>query len=323
MVSVRLALVPSLLITLHASLAAAQAPVVQAGECLYLYGAPPGEPAAATEEFRSGTQIYEECTQTTTAEVGRDEAHRLTVEMSNPGGPNRECLAMAWSEHQFVVEADAPVRVIASASGHWTGLLVSVSDSWSVPTEAWLVLSAVEIRPGGSERRVDESRVARHVIDASQLSVADPWSRSLQFDALPGQRLAVRLELWLRGQARMRTLDFGTPGTGRGASYDTIDVCVLPSSASMGSDDDDLERDLYEKRCLPSVWMPESAEGRLEDAAVLVASLVARAGSTGDPGANVALARQRQARAATEMARGQYQRACRSLSDAVRALTTP
>ena len=112
--------------------------------------------------------------------------------------------------------------------------------------------------------------------------------------------------------------------------YDSIEVCLdKPQDDSAvqarldALEDADLEQKLYEKECMPGVWMPIADGGRLEDARALVAQRLLQAVSTGDAGVNAHVAQARLEQADAAAAAGQYQRACRSLVDALHALTTP
>lgn len=301
----------------------AQAPVVRPGECVYLYGAPPGAPAAATEEFAHGTRVYDLCTYSNAIEVGRDAPHRVTGEITLLGGSvPRGCIVTGWSEHRFRVGGAEPVRVMASAAGDARGVIESLTDGFD-PAEVVMTLAVLELRADDSERVLASERVIRHQVGTSRVVVDDLWGRTLVAHAQPGALIAVRLTLELIARSNFRLIDFGAPGTGRGVGYATVDVCLTSLSQPAAASDLDLERDLYERRCLPALWMPAAHAGRLEQARALVARLVDAAEATGDAGANVVLARSRLARSSEEEGRAEYQRACRSLSDAVRALTTP
>ena len=84
-----------------------------------------------------------------------------------------------------------------------------------------------------------------------------------------------------------------------------------------------LEKKLYEKECMPSVWLPAAQGGQLEIARALVADRLTRAVASGDPNVNAHVAAARLAAADAAAAAGQYQHACRDLCDGLHALTTP
>ena len=151
--------------------------------------------------------------------------------------------------------------------------------------------------------------------------------------------------------------DFGyTPG--RGAGYDMIEVCLTPvedlsdirrgladantSIAAVASDvaavnakadeilsllrrddRDDIEWRLYQKDCLPSLWLPAAQGGKLERSRDLVVSLTDAAEASGARGPNIRLARQKLTSADAAITSGDFQSACWMLTEALRALTTP
>ena len=80
---------------------------------------------------------------------------------------------------------------------------------------------------------------------------------------------------------------------------------------------------LHDKDCIPTIWLPASRGWRLEDVRNHVASRIEAAGASGDPRANLGVARSRLVEADLAYTEGRFQDSCKRLSDALRALTTP
>lgn len=307
--------------------ASAQAPTVRPGECLYLIGAPPGAPAAATEQAYDGTKVYDVCTHVPHVEVGRDAPHRLTAWMewltpstSDPAG----CTALAWSSQEFVIPSDVPSVVSVGASGDLRGYYrTNRADLSTSPTFVSLTIDLLEVGTDGSERAMVSRSIFRTELNSNELVLDEAWAATLQAHAARGGQYRVRLTLMLEAGRFFRDLDFGTPGSSRGAAIASVEACVIPTGGDQRQVGDEIERDLYEKRCMPSVWLPAALGGRLEEAVALVDARTTSAETSGAPSVNLHVARQRLERARTQQASGDYQQACRSLSDAIHALTTP
>ena len=303
--------------------AKAQAPEIRRGECLYLLGAPPGAPAATTQQSYEGTKVHDVTSWTTAVDVGRDAPHRLTAVIRTPpavSGAPAGAHVTAWSEHEFLLTRTGATLVTASAWGDIRGALqaAGLTDG---ECSVSLALALVHVE-GGSQRIVAQAEVLRRSTVNALVRVDETWARSLSFIAPVPGTYRLRLTLEIRTELGFRELDFDRAAEGYGAQYAGIEICTTPIATSDEADSD-LERDLYERRCMPSVWLPAAQGGRLEEAQALVSSLTDRAEVSADDGANIVLARQRLLRAQADAADGKYQRACKSLSDAVRGLTTP
>ena len=303
-------------------------PAVQPGECLYLLGAPPGAPAATVEVTHSGTKIYDDCRpHVPHVEVGRDAPHRLTAwaEWRSPTGFEYQgCLIQAWSEHEFRVDSDGPAWIHLSAAGRMTALLRAFDNSsFDKPLTASLVLELRQQSPDGGDRVIELRPVIVRGAATKELVIDDAWGLTLAALVPSGGVYRARLQLEIDVEKFFREADVGSVASGRGAGYDSIEVCVTPMGTGATGLSSEIERDLHDKRCIPSLWLPASRGGRLEEAHAIVQGLTDAAEASGEPGANVTLARERLQRADDEAGRGQYQRACRSLSDALRGLTSP
>ena len=327
--SIRAAVVACVVLSLAVPASAVDAPVIRPGECLYLLGAPAGAPAATTEVSYDGTEFTDTCSHIPHAEVNRDAPHRMSVwiERRNllPGEPNG-CFVAAFSANEFSIPADIGAAwLFASASGDATGLMEGAgAANFDERMRATLELQALAVAPDGSERVLAARNVLEREVSAQAvMSVENRWSSTLSVPVAGGGTYRLRLRLQLQIFHGLVTMDFGTPASGRGAGYDSLSVCVTRMSDGVSPQDDQLERDLYDKRCMPSMWLPAARGGKLDAAASLVDRLTDAAVASGEAGVNAGVARERAARAATEIASGQYQRACRDLSEAVHMLTTP
>lgn len=338
----RALIVPALLSCLAAALpvaiSTAAPPVIAPGECLYLVGAPPGEPLAATEETDAGTLVRDTCT-AVDEHVGTNEglsnsAHAFAL--TPLGFGRRTCTAAAWISHTFSTSPDGePVRGHVTVTGGVLGF-VELPASGSDDSEAAfdVSLQILEIDPSLPTPTILASETLLSGAAGLGLTTFDePFSRRLDATLRPGRTHAVRLVLTVWGSFAF-TSDFGSPGSGRNVHYDSIETCLDPPAdnsalialldAHDAADDAaDLERKLYAKECMPSVWMPAAQGGRLEDARALVANLLSRAVATGDPNVNARVAQSRLDQADAAILAGQYQRACRNLADGLGALTTP
>lgn len=323
------------LLVLVSAPASAAPPIVNPGECVYLYGAPPGAAAATHEDTVSGTRIFDYCgadtyvttggTSPTSVEVGLVDLHMTSDD---------QCSATAWTGHRFALApGGAPALVRVDIAGSLNGAFLDITSIRN--HELVLSCDVSEVSTTTAVPVAIASAVLmEHAPIPPYLTLPDePFSSRFEFTALPGRAYEVALRLTGHKLGTGGTIDFGTPGSGRGAHYDSIQVCVEEPPedvlrrefatllSTLG--DDDLESRLYARECKPTVWMPAAQGGRLEAARSLAADLLARAVATGDPGVNAHVATQRLVQADDHVAAGQYQRACRSLSEVVRALTTP
>jgi hypothetical protein len=85
----------------------------------------------------------------------------------------------------------------------------------------------------------------------------------------------------------------------------------------------EMEHMLWGKECVPALWLPSEEGGRLDEARAHVERRILEVEGAGDARANLKVARERLAAADQHISAGEYQLACRRLSDALRALTTP
>jgi hypothetical protein len=297
------------------------------GECLYLVGAPPGAPAAETEERVEGSSVETGCTLPHGVDLNRDGENMIQAWVSrDPGVPFGQavCALEGWVGHELtaVTEAEAPFAAWITMSGGYAGLLENAGGSRTNTVR--LGVRLVE-SPAG-ERTV----VAQQSVYVREVEVANPpvepaaaFSARLRADLMPGRSYAVELSLWLDGQGAIESLDFGQTGAERFARYDRVEVCSGPASSGASPGTEALERDLYEGRCMPSLWMPADAGGRLDEARDLVALRLSQAAATAAPGVNERVASRRLAEADAQAVGGDYQAACRSLVQGLRALTTP
>lgn len=302
-------------------------PLVAPGDCLYLLGAPPGAPAATTEVSGSGTKIYDVCDTDAQAEVGRDAPHRIHLWAEHdPGFFNlRGCQFEGYSEHEFQTDP-GPAWITVAASGWIKGVVQSPSSAIANTCRLTLDLQLVALTDAGSVvLRSTRVFVQEPAGSLARRNVDDGWSGAVTALASDTATYRARLLLGMDIQGEYTEVDLGSPGSEFGAWYDTIQVCTIPLApvAAPSLDTSDWERDLFEKRCLPGLWLPNAHGGELEQVMAHVLTRIDQAAGSGDSGANVSLASDRMARAASEYARDEYQRACRSTSDALRALTTP
>lgn len=326
--SIRAAVVACALVAIAVPAGAVDPPVIRPGECLYLLGAPPGAPAATTEVSYDGVIVRDHCSQVPHAEIGRDAPHRITTWMDRRiplVDEPRGCQVAAFAENEFAVLASDPAWIQVSASGTIAGQMGDdVPGVGGTSIEAILSLVLEQVAPDGTAVSLSRDEVRHHVIDVTnQLLVDDSWSGTVSARVAGGGLFRIRLAFELRADGIVSVLDFGTPGSGRGVGFDRVSACVMRLSDGGSTVADDLERDLYDRRCMPMLWLPSNNHGRLDDALMLVSSRIEDALNSGESGTNIPVARARVARATTEIASGQYQHACRSLSDALHALTTP
>jgi hypothetical protein len=303
---------------------AAQAPVIGEDECLYLTGAPAGAPAAETEETASGFEILEECAADAHFDLNRDRPNQVQGWMSLiPVPTSRHCVGSGWVGHRFTCGGARPALATIRASGAWQGLLEGGISNIDRPTNARIDVRLSALGDSG-ELVARERPILSSSEHFGRLVLDSTWGVELQHVLLPGQsdELSVRLELevW----AGFDDLDFGRPGAGRqGVTYDAIEACTSDGPGAGSGSDLALEKALNDGQCLAGIWLPEALGGRLEEARDLVATRVTAAQASGARGVNGRVATMQLLVADAATADGDYQRACRSLSHAVRALTTP
>lgn len=325
-----------LMITLAAPHAGA-VPAIAPGECLYLTGAPPGSPSATEEVIVEGSRSPEVCGAMVTMGARGDGTHSVQLNLqgtTTPDPSRTPCLARAWAGHQFRIPAgELGVAARVDISGGVLGSNLR-ADATTDLAELRLMVVLEEMDPVTSlAERIAERTVYATPLAVRRTELDERFAEALSFRARGDRTYEVRLELYVtRGTNVAAYTDLGPPGTGRGAWYDSIEVCVEAEPEPPVAPADpridemelaDLELRLYNKECLPRVWMPAAQSGRLEAARQIVADRIAQATATGDPGVNARVATQKLAAADADIASGQYQRACRSLSDSLRALTTP
>lgn len=312
-----------------ASPATAQPPAIEAGECLYLVGAPPGAPAAETEETTQGTRIYDGCTLPASVEVDADGPYRVRAWMTEEPslGPSRNvCELVGRVGHQFVVVEGGEDRLRAwvRVSGTARGLIESTLSSENVQHLARVVVIATELGPDGRPAEVARKvAFAKYTVSNERRRLDESFGVRLDFDARPGATYSVELLLELEGRANVDLIDFGRPGTDRFAGYDQVEACLGRRGSADAAARSLLEQALYRRECYPEIWLPEEQGGRLEEARDLVSLRLGQAESSGAPGIHGAGARRELERADEAIASGDHQRACQALTRAIHALTTP
>lgn len=325
-VSLATALVASLASFAVPSLALADPPAVSSGECLYLVGAPPGAPAAAVEERVEGSRVVPECTVVHGMDLNRDGDNMIQGwTEGRPDTSEAQCLLSGWVGHEFTAEsAGTPsVQATVTVEGAYDGEIENRFIDLGLGSSARIVLRVVE-DPRTRRVIVAERIVADfHNVMNPPLQPAEPFAAALTTRLRASRPHAAELVLELHGVSQITSLDFGAPASGRFARYDAIEVCVAAPPGAGGTTMADLERDLHERRCMPSVWLPEAHGGQLESAQELVATRLAQVVASGARGVNESVASRRLAEADAHAADGDYQAACRSLSLGLRALTTP
>lgn len=307
--------------------ARAQPPEIEAGGCLYLVGAPSGAPAAETEETFTESRIFDGCVHPARVDHNRD-------------APN---MVQAWIEEDVLVDTGASICELQGAVGH----VFRTSADLPEGTRAWISLAASlsgrirtqhvgqtdgsrlalsirveEVSPTAPLRLSDTELWTFELNRESDSSRAEAGGARVPIHVRGGREYRVALLLHARGSGGFEFVDAGRPGTAYGAAYESIEVCIEQPGHG-ANDSDDIERDLYERRCYPRLWLPESKGGRLEEARDLVATRLSQAVASGSPGVNESVAERRLEEADAHSAAGQYQKACRSIVHALHALTTP
>jgi hypothetical protein len=317
--------------------ARADPPVVEPGECLYLVGAPAGAPAAAREQTHEGTRVRDVCNAVDehvgTNEVGPNSA---SVFIASPlGSAERGCEVAAWVGHEFDAGGTARTTGRITVTGALLGHIAQFNTSAAfagVEGRVAVEMQVVATDPAlpSVETILASAVLLERSVTIGELDFDEPFSQRLEATFVHGRTYGARLVVTLQGAIGFYDLDFGSPGSGNNVRYDSIEVCLdaPPDDGALHArfdrlEEDALERALYQRRCYPGVWLPAALGGRAEDARALVATRLADATASGDPGVNVHVARMRLDAADADLASGRYQRACRDLSEGLRALTTP
>jgi hypothetical protein len=300
--------------------AGAQSPVIPLDECTYLVGVPVGGHAALTESSGSSVIAYPTCVGLQLLDVNRDRPHSIVFWSQAPPGAPNDCTARArvYTEFTAPSQATSVARVVttgacrvelrsASGGGHATAHDISVR----------LVLSRMDTT---GETTLASSEVMHYEGVGETVNIDEPFAAELVATALPDMIHRLSLELRATGFNTSTAIDFGSPGSGRGLWYDSIEVCLEDPNSGVNArlaalEDRDLELRLYQRECLPTVWMPAAQGGRLEQARSLAGDLLARATATAAPGVNTRVAAMRIASADTDIATGDFQRACRECTN--------
>lgn len=135
---------------------------------------------------------------------------------------------------------------------------------------------------------------------ARRLALDHAFAQRLAARFRPETTYRVRMVLALSESGDGATLDLGSLVSGRGARHDSIEVCLAapPDDSSLRADVAslmalDLERQLYARECLPTIWLPAAQGGRLEEPRALAADLLTRSAASNDPGVNQHVAESR------------------------------
>lgn len=246
-------------------------PTIAAGECTYLVGAPPGAPLAPTEERDNGTRVIDVCDAPTShVAVSASIPNAVEVAASALSG-RRQCDMVAWTGHAFTVAGSGPpVAGHATIEGALQGQIQGSFGGVTQEDRVEVRVEIVELLPELSK----EAIVASELVFESKTLGDAPRNYDLSFgrrlDArfTPGRSYVVRLSLNIR-VGIFFDFDFGSPGSGRHARYDSIQVCLDPpddlaalraevARANAGIDDlrvgqQDLARDVTDIRGLLDV----------------------------------------------------------------------
>lgn len=307
--------------------AAAQPPEIGAGECLYLVGAPPGAPAAETEETFEESRIYDGCRHPAQVDLNRDGPNSVQAWIEEDPfvtGQESYCRAMGLVGHSFMTAEDLPADTQAWVSvGASLGVRLSLDGATGfTPSSVDLKLRIEEVGSGGRIRLAEVTLWRLQANHRGDVTESEEGGLRVPFPARPGRQYRIALVMEAAGVGGITLLDAGRPGTELGAHYGFIEVCIeSPAGGAAGADD--IERDLYERRCYPRLWLPEALGGRYGEARSLVATRLSQAVASGSPGVNDVLAERRLEEADAYSAEDQQQKACRALVHALHALTTP
>lgn len=318
------------LVTLLTGPAAAQPPVVEAGECLYLVGAPAGAPAAETEERTESSRIYEACTMEAHVDLNRDGENMIQAWMApDPAAPpvRQNCESTGAVGHLFRISpaAGGPIQATVGVRGRYAFRL---EGSGSGDGDRFGAGARVQVEAGELSSEGELVIIERPVADFSAHSderrdIDDTFGVAIDLLVRPGRTYFLRLALALDATNRVLTADAGSPGSGLGVEYQSIEICVAAASIGTAAGTEALEHALYLRDCYPGIWLPVASGGQLETARDLVATRLLQAEGTGAPGVNIPVARRDLAQADAAIGDGDYQRACRSLVKSLHALTTP
>lgn len=307
--------------------AAAQPPEIGAGECLYLVGAPPGAPAAETEETFEESRIYDGCRHPAQVDLNRDAPNSVQAwieEDPTISGNESYCEVLGVVGHVFATPSDLPVGTRAWVSVS-ASMAARISGFSTVEDAANLIEPSLRVEEVGPDEAVRLAEVPLWCFSAAvwgDLTRVESGGGRVGVEIRGGREYRVSVVVRVRGVGNFSLVDAGRPGEDLGVSYAAIEVCVENPGRS-ASASDDIERDLYERRCYPRLWLPEEVGGRYEEARSLVATRLSQASASGSPGVNEVLARRRLDEADAHSADGDQQKACRALVHALHALTTP
>lgn len=231
---------------------------------------------------------------------------------------------LEWST--YLGSPGADVVTAASRMGDECLLLAGTTDSAEFP-----IVRAVQPLPGSA----DDAFVAR-ICETDILAERDPSVQLVEvlerLERIEERLVGLDLTDILDALARLEEccgaasdalgdlLDFADDATAR---LDAIEDLLARLEAEDREERlRDIEESLWERRCVPWIWLPE-AEGRLGEARAHVARRLDEALARGSRGVNEHVARARLDAADAHVARGEWQDACKRLSDAMHALTTP
>lgn len=308
--------------------AAAQPPVVDSGECLYLVGAPGGAPAAETEERTTFSRVLDVCTQPAQVDLNRDGENMIQawIDLDPSILPSeRACELEGSIGHVFEAsgEIDSPVRAWASMRGRVNAEILNEISIFGKTSLFRLRARVIEHSDAGAIV-VGEADILEVAATVQETRLIDEeFGASVAFFAKPGRQYGFELGLGLAARHSTLGMDVGHPGTERWARYDSIEICLAASALSGNSQADRIERDLFDRACYPGLWLPEARGGRYESARNLVALRAAQATTPPTVGINEAAARRSIERADAAAEDGDHPRACRHLAQALHHLGTP
>lgn len=219
--------------------AAGTAPVIGEGECLYLLGAPPGAPEAGTEEKVGDAGLIDVCERDAGAEINSsDNLARAWIEKALRD-PNRvdSCRTFAWVGHAFELEPSESKLLHGSVAmtAFLRGVLAPKLKSSSFGVSALVRIEVVEISEAGEAVAASIDAFNWGLVREGRQVFEGPIGGRLDLDLRPAHTYQVRLYLEVWSESGGGTLpgseagevDFGRfPGQNRGASYDSIEVCV-------------------------------------------------------------------------------------------------
>lgn len=318
--------------------ASAGAPTLSPGTCTYLVGAPAGATAASEEETYDGALVTPTCLSTNQVAARRVNPNGVEIYLEPPLPPislEPGCHAAAWAGHEFVVSGVsdrtmARIDLTGGLDGLVGYLRLNTAQGVGLELEVEAIVEAMDSLTGEYIVVAREELFGRNVPTGPQ-QIRERFARRLEMSVNSGGRYRVGIHAEAQSVSVLSILDFGAPGSGLGIWYDSIQVCIDPPDSSGATllarldalEERDLEARLHDRQCIPSIWMPAAQGGLLESARSLVRDRIDRAAATGDPNVNTRVAEARLASADASIANAQYQRACRELSDGLRALTTP